>query len=85
MADNIKLRFLEDLTFENRVMHLTGHAYVNCTFRKCTIVFRGFPTKCDHVHFEDCVWEINWLVHDRNQWEVFLEKLGPSLIGSVPQ
>lgn len=49
----------EATVFEDAVVCLTGHAWHDCTFRRCTLIWRGPPTVID----EDCVMDsCTWIV-----------------------
>lgn len=76
----------DDVTFEDAVVPMAGHAYFNCTFRKCTMLYRGFM-HCDGCHFEACIWHFDLLITDANEWldlNQFMEDLGLKCLPAAP-
>jgi hypothetical protein len=59
----------KDLTRRDDTIYLTGHAYINCHFERCTLVLTGFPFACVGCSFADCVFHVNVVIHDRQGLE----------------
>ena len=85
MSDETISLVHENVTFEDQVVHLNGHVYFDCTFQQCTLVFRGFPCTMSGCHFDNCVWHIDFIAHDHNQWSEFVETLVPSIEQTLPR
>lgn len=52
----------EDQVFQDQAVFLTGHAYIRCTFIRCTVVFNGLPILLDSSSFESCNWRLDCMV-----------------------
>lgn len=51
------------IVFENQTVYLTGHSYVDCAFRQCTLVLRDGPDAAfENCRFESCVWHVDLVV-----------------------
>lgn len=76
----------EGIEFKDAVIYMSGHAYIGCTFERCTMVYRypaaGLMTECQ---FNGCNWEINASVHDRKQAEAVIESLNSWVYPSLPR
>ncbi len=47
----------EDKTYLGKKLEVDGKAFINCTFRNCTLVYAGGdPPKLDGCSFENCSW-----------------------------
>lgn len=82
----------KDVVFEDQVVPMTGHAYEGCTFRRCTLVYRGGPGSFVNCMFDTNVFHIDLVVHDIDMWRNFLAttadvvlKCLPSLGGAQPR
>ena len=74
----------EGIVFEDATVYVTGNAFFDCTFLRCTLVFRGFPIIASNCKFSSCIWHIDWLIHDHQQWNEFEETLIPMIAKSLP-
>lgn len=76
----------QDRCYEDQSIYVTGRTYVNCTFRRCTLIVRELPfagafSGCE---FDSCVWHFSIMVSDRRAWGRFLTDEGPSVTSSLP-
>ena len=65
-----------DTVFEDDTVLLRGNAFVNCTFRRCTLVFRDGVSMLESCSFESCIWHIDYVVSDREEAEALVRMLG---------
>jgi hypothetical protein len=54
----IQLTRHENRTFAAQTVHLTGQAFVNCTFEGCTVVVTNGPFVTQNVQFRRCNWRV---------------------------
>ena len=54
----IQLTRHENRTFAAQTVHLTGQAFVNCTFEGCTVVVTNGPFITQNVQFRRCNWRV---------------------------
>ena len=77
--------FIADREFENQTFYLSGHSYMNCTFKRCVLVIKdcnwGPMPNCV---IEDCIWHLDFLIQDRQEWEFFVENQGEIIAQSLP-
>lgn len=69
MDDQVRLLMHKDVVYEDDDVLLTGHAFVNCTFRRCTLTLRDGASHMERCTFEACVWRLDMLVHDVSQMQ----------------
>lgn len=71
----------ENKTFEDQTIYLDGHAYFDCTFKRCTFFTRNltFPVMSG-CRAEDTAFHLDLLVHDHEQWSAFLSGMGKKMI-----
>ena len=62
-----KLALRENITYEDTTVMLTGHAYRNCKFNRCTLVYRGSPVELIGCEFTNVVWQVDVLLHEQEQ------------------
>ena len=63
MADKgVMLTKHEGLKIDDATVYASGNAYINCTFRRCTLVVTDLPFVMQGNHFDSCNWHINCLV-----------------------
>jgi hypothetical protein len=73
-----------DIVFEDETIYLTGHAYIRCTFRRCTFVIRGLPFALIGCSFQrPCQWEFNFVLLMREDWANYCEQVFPIVEGSL--
>ena len=48
----------EKTTFEDQTVYLTGHAFIDCRFLRCTVVNAGTPYHVEGCTFEACNFRI---------------------------
>jgi hypothetical protein len=57
----------DSIVFEDRTVYVSGNAYFDCSFTRCTMVVRESPCYLEKCVFEGCVWHIDMLIHDPEQ------------------
>ena len=50
----------ENETFESQTIRLAGHAYFNCMFKRCTLIFTNTACALNNCHFDSCHWRIEY-------------------------
>lgn len=74
------------ITFRDQVVYLTGHAYEDCVFERCTLVHRGAPTgvmiRCTMA---GCVWHLDLLISDSDDWDGFMSTTAAAITKSLPR
>jgi hypothetical protein len=50
----------QGMEFADHTIYVTGHAYINCTFARCTLVWNGGPSRVEHCRFQNCNWRIEY-------------------------
>jgi hypothetical protein len=73
-----------DVIFEDDVVLATGHAYFNCTFRRCTITIREGESFFHTCAFESCIWHIDMVIHDVQQLARF-QNMIPLIESGLPR
>jgi hypothetical protein len=76
---------VENRTFENATVYLTGHAFLDCTFRHCTLVYRGEGCTFSNCTIDACIFHIDWLVTDHRIWAEFLTGFGRKIVDGLPR
>lgn len=56
----IKLTKHEQKTFDSQTIHLSGQAFVNCTFVNCTLVVSNVSMILSTCRFDKCNWHLNY-------------------------
>ena len=80
------MRRVEDKTFTDAVVHVTGNAYSRCEFHNCTFVFQGFPCGLDTCKFHGShLWRLEFTVHDSDQWDEFISVFAAMITKSLPK
>src|SRR5258707_1065324 len=75
-----------NVVFEDDTVYLSGHAYFNCTFIRCTLILRDSESHMEECVFNSCVWHIDWVLHDVEQFRMFqaiLQFIESSLVRSA--
>lgn len=72
------------VTFEDQTVYLSGNAYVECNFARCTFVLRDAPFHIEGGKAEGCVWHLDLVVHDPAQLTALITFLQSSVAGSIP-
>jgi hypothetical protein len=85
MADQVALLTHKDAVFDDAVVYATGNAYMGCEFNRCVFVFKGFPTYFHTCKFDGCVWHIDLVIHDLEQFKIVFEFLQNVIGSSVPR
>ena len=57
---NIQLTKHENQTFTSQVVYASGHAYLGCQFKLCTIILTNAPTHFEQCGFGNCNWHFNY-------------------------
>jgi hypothetical protein len=52
----------ENETFENQTVYISGQAFINCTFRACTLVLRETLYHVEACSFDRCNWHVDWVL-----------------------
>jgi len=63
----MNLMLHDDLVIDDQVVYVTGHAYRNCKFNRCTFYIRDLSAVFDHCTFAGCVWHLDMIIHDQQQ------------------
>lgn len=74
----------ENVIFEDQTIHLTGNAYIDCTFRRCNFVVSGLPIVLRGCVANACVWHIDLVFSDVKRWKAFVEQIAPMISDSLP-
>ncbi|MCA9288659.1 MAG: hypothetical protein KDA05_08745 [Phycisphaerales bacterium] len=75
-----------DKTFRDQVVYATGHAYQGCVFEACTIVAQSIgPGVFQNCRFNGCVWHLNLVIHDSDQWDEFMGGFAAIITKSLPR
>ncbi|MBF0104117.1 MAG: hypothetical protein HQM16_02210 [Deltaproteobacteria bacterium] len=56
----ISLTLHEKEQFESQTVMLSGHGYVRCVFKKCTVVVTNSPLMIKHCQFYNCNWRFEY-------------------------
>jgi hypothetical protein len=62
-------------TFSDTVVYLSGHAYRNCAFIRCTIVLFDPNFHLEGCTFGSCALHLNTVVHDRQSLKRIMDFL----------
>ena len=84
-TDMSTLLLHKNTVFEDQVIFLADNAYIECTFKRCTFMFRETPSILDRCTFDSCVWHLDLLVSDRQAWARFVQNIVPMIGQSLPQ
>lgn len=74
-----------DAVFNHQTLHLTGHVYERCTFNACTLIYRGTPSVISACSFDSCVWHIDLLIHDPDDWDSFYSEAAHLITKTLPR
>lgn len=76
----------EGKVFEDCTVYLTGNAFYDCKFYRCTFVIRegGIPAMVG-CHIECCVWHIDLMFSDHRNWDSFVRIMVPLVEQSLPR
>lgn len=72
-------------SFDDQVVFLTGNAYRNCAFNRCTMVIKGFPFQLDACSISGCIWHLDLTLHDENQTLSILKIIQETVLKSLPK
>jgi hypothetical protein len=72
----------DDLVIDDQVVYVTGHAYRNCKFNRCTFYVRDLMGVFEQCAFAGCVWHLDMVIHDPEQMPA-LANLLQVISGSV--
>lgn len=72
------------VVFEHQTIHVTGHRYVDCTFRRCTLAVRTPWVAMDRPAFDSVAWHLDLLVYDAADWRRFRELYFPVIDQTLP-
>ncbi len=80
------VRKVENQTFRNAVVHVTGNKFFGCEFHSCTFVFHGLPCGFDSCQFDGGhLWRLEFTVHDADQWDDFISTLANVITKTLPK
>lgn len=76
----------EGCEFKNATVYMSGNAFYDCRFFRCTLVVRegGIPELVGCT-FECCIWHLDVLVNDHRMWESFAKAMFPLIRDSLPR
>ena len=83
----MNLMLHDDLVIDDQVVYVTGHAYRNCKFNRCTFFIRDLNAVFEYCTFAGCVWHLDMIIHDRQQLPALaqlLQVVGSSLKNVSP-
>ena len=76
----------QGVAFEDQTVYVAGNAYINCVFKLCTLVVRHLSviviTGCE---FHGCVWHLDVVVHDYEEWDEFAGSVLPMITQTLPR
>jgi len=75
----------EDVIYEHETIYLSGNAYFDCTFSFCTFIVREAQIVLTGCTFNSCIWHLDMLVSDHNEWKNFINTFGPFIDQSLPR
>jgi hypothetical protein len=76
----------ENKTFEDQTIYLSGNIYLDCTFKRCVLIIRDeFVPQMSNVKIEACIFHLDLLIHDHEQWTGFLNGLGKKIEQGLPR
>ncbi len=82
----IIVRKVENQTFRNAVVHVTGNAFLGCEFYNCTFVFHGLPFRFDTCKFDGAhLWRLEFTVYDADEWDQFMSVMASLITKSLPR
>ena len=64
-----------DVIYEDDTVYMSGHAYFNCTFRRCTMVMTDMVGEAQSCNFDGCVFHINMIINDVSKLETMFQML----------
>jgi hypothetical protein len=75
----------DNIEFDDEMVLLTGHAYFNCVFTRCTLVVKSLSdTHIENCQFRGCVWHLDVLVFDIETWTQFQQTAMKWITESLP-
>lgn len=75
----------ENVIFEDATVYLTGNAYFDCTFRRCTLIVREPAMVLTGCEFDSsCIWHIDMIIHDHEMWAAFLKTFSEFIAKTLP-
>jgi hypothetical protein len=81
---NVLLRH-DNIAFDDEMVLLTGHAYFNCVFTRCTLVVKSLgDTHLENCRFQGCVWHLDLLIFDVELWTQFQQTAMKWITESLP-
>jgi hypothetical protein len=75
----------EDVVFDDETIYSSGNAYKRCTFNRCVIVVRDTPGVFEDCGFSGCIWHVDILVHDSDQWDAFMSGIASMITKTLPR
>lgn len=60
MNTKILLTSHENETFQSQTVFLSGHGFVKCTFKNCTLVITNSPLILKNCNFHNCNWRLDY-------------------------
>ena len=74
----------DNVSFRDQTIYTAGHAFVNCSFERCTMVLRESTGVLENCAFSNCVWHLDVLVSERERFRQLVDHIGPLLLNSLP-
>lgn len=74
----------DNVSFRDQVVYTAGHAFVNCSFERCTMVLRESTGVLENCAFSNCIWHLDVLVSERERFRQLVDHIGPVLLNSLP-
>lgn len=60
MDRQIKLTRHDEEKFVSETVFVSGHAFFNCSFERCTLVVTNTPVVFENNKFDTCNWRVEW-------------------------
>jgi hypothetical protein len=74
----------DNAVFENQTIYATANAYFGCEFRRCVIIFKGFPSAFVNCKFSDYIWHLDFVLHDPKQVTALSNFIDQAVKSSLP-
>jgi hypothetical protein len=58
-----------DRLFENEVVYISYHIFVNCTLKNCVLIYKGGPVHAIRSSFQNCFVQVDVLLTDSSTTE----------------
>ena len=74
----------DNVSFADETLCVTGNAFIDCRFERCTLQFVGdVLSYFDRCTFTNCVWHFNVVIGDSQQADALVELINRCVYRSV--